>query len=493
MFGLNRIYSSILSIGAVQRQSIASFIGQIAITLIGFLSTMYFAHTLGAGVLGAYFLFTAYYGIINMVTDGGFGGAAIKRISEGEEQDAFFSAFFVLRSLFVIVIIVALSTFRNYFVDLNNEGIFIWLLLALAASLFYGTVEVGIAGQSKMGISAIGSFIQNLSRIVIQVVAIFIGYGVAGLAGGFVAGMIVAALVELHFFNLHFVLFGSKHIKSLSRFSFWFFLTSTGVILYSSVDTVIIGYYLANADVGIYRVAFQFTSLAVIVTTALRGTLWPKVSRWSKTGDVKNIEKSLSRAFSYSLIMAVPVFTGGVILGDKLLYFFYGAEFAKGYPTFMILLFVQIINVFQFFLTTYLGALDQQKESFKVTAIAVMANIVLNLLLIPMIGILGAAIATMVTMGLNAFLAQKVLSKNMTIRVEHDSILNVLKASVIMALLLGSYRFFIPLSDIWITLVPVILGGMIYSVLILKFDKKMCNELETIATQMNLPWPSWLR
>ena len=57
---------------------------------------MYFAHTVGAGVLGGYFLFMAYFGIINLVSDGGFGGAAIKRISEGEEQDAYFSAFFVL-------------------------------------------------------------------------------------------------------------------------------------------------------------------------------------------------------------------------------------------------------------------------------------------------------------------------------------------------------------------------------------------------------------
>ena len=128
MFDLNRIFSRILSIGEVQRQSIASFFTQITFTFIGFLSTMYFAHTVGASVLGAYFLFIAYYGLIYMVTDGGFGGAAIKRISEGEEQDAFFSAFFVLRSLFVVVVIVALVSTRRYFIDLNSAGIFNWFL-----------------------------------------------------------------------------------------------------------------------------------------------------------------------------------------------------------------------------------------------------------------------------------------------------------------------------------------------------------------------------
>ena len=73
-----------MSIEPIQRQSIVSLVWQIAITVIGFSSTMYFAHAVGASVLGGYFLFIAYFGIIGLVTDGGFGGAAIKRISEGE-------------------------------------------------------------------------------------------------------------------------------------------------------------------------------------------------------------------------------------------------------------------------------------------------------------------------------------------------------------------------------------------------------------------------
>jgi len=492
MFGLNNVYWRILSIGEVQRQSIASFVTQITFTFIGFLSTMYFAHTVGASILGAFFLFTAYYGIINMVTEGGFGGAAIKRISEGEEQDAFFSAFFVIRSFFVIVVILALISCRRYFVDLNSEGIFTWLLLALIVSLFHGAIVSGIAGRGKMGIYAACNFINNVSRVFIQVVAVFLGYGVAGLVGGFVAGMLLAAIIELRFFDLHFVRFKWRHIKSLSSFSFWLFLTSTGMLLYSYTDIIIIGYYLGNADVGVYRVIFQFTSLAVIVTYTFRATLWPKVSRWRKTGEEKYIEESLSRALSYSFIIALPTFIGGILLGDKLLYFFYGAEFAKGYSILVILLFTQIINVFQLLFTMYLGALDRQKDSFNVTAIATTANIVLNVLMIPLIGIMGAAVATMVTMALNAILAQRVLSQNMRIRIEHDSILNILKASAVMAIFLGSYRLLIPLYNIWLILIPVVLGGMIYSILILKLNRKMCDELKGVFKQVNMPWPDWL-
>lgn len=481
-----------MGIGEVQRQSIASFVSQIAFTFIGFLSTIYFAHTVGASVLGAYFLFTAYYGIISMATDGGFGGAAIKRISEGEEQDAFFSAFFVLRSLFVFVVIIALILLNKYFVDINYAGLFTWLLVALVVSLLYGTVSSGIAGCGKMGIYAAGNFINNLSRVIVQVVAIFFGCGVAGLAGGFVAGMMIAAVLELRFFDLRFVRFRWKHVKSLSTFSFWLFLTSGGILLYSYADTVMIGYYLSNTDIGVYRVVFQFTTLSLIATTAIRATLWPKISRWGKIGEVGLIEESLSRAISYSLILPVPVFIGGILLGDKLLYFFYGAEFTRGYLTLVTLLFVQIVTIFQIFILMNLSALDRQKDSFKVTAIGATANIVLNLLLIPLVGIIGAAIATLVTMTLNVVMGRIILSQIINIRIEYTSVLNILKASAVMALLVGGYRLFIPLSNLWLTLTPIAIGGIVYGVLLLKLDKAICYELKAIVTHMNIPWPDWL-
>ena len=492
MFYFKAIISHIMGIGAIQRQSIVSLIWQIALTFIGFLSTIYFAHTVGASVLGGYFLFIAYFSIIGLVTDGGFGVAATKRISEGAEQNAYFSAFVVLRSLFVTVVVVALIAFRSYFVDLNDAGTFIWLLLALVVSLLYGAVSGGMQGCGKMGIQATGEFINNISRILVQVTAVFLGFGVAGLAAGFVAGLLVGSIVQMRFFDLHFVRFGWRHIKSLSTFSLWVFLISSGGLVFLNSDTIMIGYYMNNADVGVYRIILQFTSLAAFTTTALRSTLWPRVSWWGKIGENGLIEASLSRAFTYSLILAVPIFAGGVLLGDKLLYYFYGAEFGQGYIPMVILCIVQIVNIFQYFFTSYLSALDHLKDLFKITVVAVVANVALNATLIPVMGIAGAAVATLVTMGLNAVLARRVLSKIIMIRLESDSLLNILKASVVMSLFVGGYRMIVPLSSVWLTLVPVVLGGGLYGILLLKFDRKIYDELKGIMMQMNVVWPEWL-
>ena len=263
-------------------------------------------------------------------------------------------------------------------------------------------------------------------------------------------------------------------------------------MMYTYADRVLIGYYLSNADVGVYFIALQLAALASFTTIALRSTLWPKVSRWGTTDEVELIEESLSRSFSYSLVLAVPVLAGGILLGDKLLYFFYGAEFALGYTTLVILLIVQIVNIFQFFFTMYLGALDHQKAAFKATAVAAAANLVLNLMLIPVMGIGGAAIATLVSMVLNAVLARRALSRMITIRVVHTTLRNILIASGLMSLFVGGYRMFVPLSNVWLVLIPVVFGGVVYGLLVLKFDRSIHDELKGIVAQMNMPWPDWL-
>ena len=85
MTSWNTLLSPIMRIEPLRRQSLVTLFTTLALTTVGFLSTMYFAHAVGESVLGAYFLFLAYFNTLNLIFDGGLGGAAVKRISEGRE------------------------------------------------------------------------------------------------------------------------------------------------------------------------------------------------------------------------------------------------------------------------------------------------------------------------------------------------------------------------------------------------------------------------
>ena len=257
-----------MKISSIQRQSVISLFSTIALTGIGFISTIYFAHTLGPAPLGAYFLFLAYFGILNLVGDGGFGGAAVKRISEGKEPNEYFSAFVFIRIVLLALSVTLLLFAEPYFKDLNSSGVFFWLLLALIVSVFSSSSGIGVYGIGKVGVYQISGFVDALIRTLFQIIAVFLGFGVAGLTGGFVGGLIAGGLMNFRYLDLRLVRFGLSHLKNLSGFSFWIFLTASGSLVFSYADTILIGFFMSNADVGIYRTAFQLTSVATFATLA---------------------------------------------------------------------------------------------------------------------------------------------------------------------------------------------------------------------------------
>jgi O-antigen/teichoic acid export membrane protein len=481
-----------MSISSIQRQSIISFVSTISLTIIGFLSTIYFAHALGPAPLGAYFLFVAYFGIFNLIGDGGFGGAAIKRISEGKEPDEYFSAFVFIRITLLAVSVLALLLAEPYLKDATSSGIFFWLLLALIISVFSSCTGTGVYGSGKVGVNQISNFLDAFVRTLFQITAVFIGFGIAGLAGGFVAGLIAGGIANFWYLDLKLVWFKVSHLKNLSTFSFWIFLTSSGSLVFCWADTVLIGFFMSNADVGIYRTAFQLTSIATFTTMAFHTVLYPKISTWGTYGQIAEVRNSLARAITYSLFLAIPTCIGGWILGEKLLYYLYGASFVWGTSALYFLLLVQVVNVFMFLGTMSLNALNRPKDAFWITAIAAVTNILLDIVFIPIFGITGAAVATLIAMTLNALGALILLSRIISIKFEYLSVRNILSASGCMAIFLLIIHFLIPLNHVVAVVTVVIVGAGIYVGVLFKLDTGIHDELKNLCLNLGIPWPRFL-
>lgn len=485
-------FSRIMSLSAIQRQSTLSLFFTVLITLIGFFSTMLFSHILGKDLMGVYYLFVAYYGIFNMIGDGGFGQAAVKRISEGKEQNEYLTAYACLRGLLIVVSTVILLTLSPLFIDLQEYNIVLCIILTIAAAAFGNTITMGVYGLGHVGVKNVGVGMGELARIIVQIGTVLLGYSVYGLIGGYIAGIIVSGILCIKYFTFRPAKFGFRHIKSLFAYGFWIFLISTGSLAFSYTDTIFIGYFMTNGDVGVYRTAFQFTSAAAFITAAIAPTLTPKISRWSKDNEWEKIVYPVSRGITFGLILAVPVLFGGIFLADKLLYYFYGADFAAGAAACCILFAVQIVSVFTTFLGTALSASDHAKQSFYATATAAVVNIILNCILIPILGINGAAISTLISYSLNAVLIAYFLRRYISIRIEKRPIFHIIISAAVMGIFVFIYTLFVPLDNVILTLIPVAVGAFIYFFLLFKIDRGIRDEIAGMVKTFGIPWPKWL-
>jgi len=153
---------------------------------------------------------------------------------------------------------------------------------------------------------------------------------------------------------------------------------------------------------------------------------------------------------------------------------------------------VQVVNVFMYLGTMSLNALNRPKDAFWITVIAATANILIDIMLIPILGITGAAVATLIAMTLNACGALIFLSRIISIKFEHEPAKNMLYAAGCMGIFLLFIRLFLPLTHIATVLTLVIAGAGIYIVVLFKLNREIHDELKNLSVNLGVPWPRWL-
>ena len=122
-------------------------------------------------------------------------------------------------------------------------------------------------------------------------------------------------------------------------------------------------------------------------------------------------------------------------------------------------------------------------------------HIVLTLataILIPILGINGAAVATLISYSVNAILIAHFLKRYITVKIEKRPILNIIISAAVMGLFVFIYKIFVPLDNVILTLIPVCIGAVIYFFLLFKIDRGIRDEIAGMVTTLGLPWPKWL-
>ncbi len=460
----------------IQRHGTMYLISSMSITFIGFLATIFYAHWVGAAVLGAYFLFLSYFNIFCLFTDLGVGVASTQRIATGKDPDQYFSVNLTLRLCFYAIMCIGIVLFQDRFSDLNSTGLLWILLIVLGISTLSSCVSVAIGASNRLGLAASVSLLNNLTRIVIQVIAVFLGYQIYGLIGGLTAGLLVELVIELKYIDYSLKKFECSHVKNIFSFSSWAFLTTTGTVLFDNANLLIIAYFMPVSDVGIFGICWTFSFFALFVSTALCNTLYIKVSRWNASGERDTIVTSLSRATTYALIISLPMLAGGLILGKQLLYYVYGASFAVGATAFTIIIAARVFQSIYQLYSYYLMAIDHVQMAFYGVGAGITVNIVLSIILVPILGLTGAAIASLANVIISTVIGRHFLHQIIPIIIERSPIGHIVTATVMMTTILLIINL-MPIGRSAITTATMVfIGAVIYFFILFKLDESIRGD-----------------
>ena len=170
-------------------------------------------------------------------------------------------------------------------------------------------------------------------------------------------------------------------------------LSSTILIFLGWLDTFFLGIYETDTQVGIYNVALKVATLTSLSLQAINSILAPKLAKNFQEGNLEVFKKLIR--FSTHLnfyITALIVFL--IIVLHRWILGIFGDEFLNGATVLIILCVGQIANSMSGSVGVILQMTGYQKVYQNIVILALVINLILNLLLVPQYGTIGAAIAT---------------------------------------------------------------------------------------------------
>ena len=479
---------------AVRSQTTVSLFSQFGLTAIGFLSTIYFTRVVDPSIVGVYYLFFSYNALFYLFSESGIGEASVKLISEGRERYEYYTASMTLRLIYLVLCVAGLLIAAVVFPTstIMETGILWWIVAALLIDYFYNSRIYAAYADRKVNAFAVSLFLNTAVRSLFQIAVVYLGYHSFGLMGGFLAGMIFTALFAHRYNQLKLVRFSKEVFKRVLIYAVLIFLVMSCYLIYQNIDVIFIGHYMTETDAGIFRIMYQFSMLAGLAAISVKAVLYPKFSAWNENKQYEKITDGLRGGTSLSLMLAIPVFFSFLILGYDFIGIFYGEAYVPGVPALFLLSFIQIVTVFMYLQGICLNAVSHPRYAFLSIAAGIAANVGLDMIFIPMYGMEGAALATVIAMGLNVILSYALLRKVIPVRYNWFSILKMVIVSLLMCAFLLAFKYVLPITNVILLLTAFVAGGLLYGFIMLKADKSIHDEVAGMAETFGVKWPKWL-
>jgi O-antigen/teichoic acid export membrane protein len=164
-------------------------------------------------------------------------------------------------------------------------------------------------------------------------------------------------------------------------------------------DRLIIGYFCSAGEVGIYQAASQSAILFAIILSAFSTVFSPMITDLYHRKQLRQLNEMFKISTKWGLYFSLPLFLVICFNPNDVMIAMFGREYIKGATPLVILAFAQMINVGTGAVGHLLTLTGHQKIWFVASITMLSVNVGLNWLLVPKLGLVGAAISTACAVG----------------------------------------------------------------------------------------------
>src|SRR5258706_2286968 len=171
-----------------------------------------------------------------------------------------------------------------------------------------------------------------------------------------------------------------------------FFMFSIFSMVYLRADMLCLGFYESPEQLGVYNISSRVAEAISFPLHVIMFGIAPVVAELFSSNDKKKLQQTITSAVRFMFVLSVVPAVLFAVFGTPLLNLF-GENFASGYLPMVILIIGHMVNIIAGPAGYILNMTGHERLAFIAMAVACIANLAFNLILIPGDGIAGAAIA----------------------------------------------------------------------------------------------------
>ena len=405
-----------------------SLIGRSSNLIFGFATFLVLVRYLGPEDFGTWTLFVSVCTFLDLWKSGFIANPLIRYLSAESGQkysDIVNASFFlnILISLFQILLIIIFSDFLSSI--WNSPELKSMFLIYIGSIIFQVPIShFNYIQQANLNFR--GTFLTNLSRnslfftLILVTLLLKFDFNLIDLTlfqlFSIICGASVAFLTGKKYGSGHFRI-KKKWVIELLNYGKYTFGTNVSSTILRNVDSWMLGYLISPVAVGIYNPAMRMSNLFELPTASLTSIVFPELIKRIKKEGISAAKYLYEKSIGLILAVLLPLVFFVILFAKPIILLIAGSEYMESVPILRITMLYGLIIPLNRQVGITLDALGKAKLTFLFVLRNAIINIVLNYVLISKIGLIGAALATLLTYLLVLIYNQYYIHKTLNIKI----------------------------------------------------------------------------
>ncbi|MCL4416692.1 MAG: oligosaccharide flippase family protein [Actinobacteria bacterium] len=294
--------------------SVIMVIGSNGVSFLNYLYHLAMGRMLGPAGYGELAVIISLIGLLGIIP-GSLNLVVIKYISAAKNEDdgaaiiSWFKARIFWAALIFSFFVLLISPVISSFLHISN----IYYLIFVSVSFLFGTLSLLnrsiLQGLLKFKYMVISILIENVIKLGISILLVYIGFQIGGAVVGFVIAVVLGWYITNRFLQYHNKRTDVKiNFKQIFSFIIPVLVQSIAITSLISSDLILVKHFFSSHDAGIYAALSTLGKIIFFASGPIGAVMFPLVSRKNARGE------NYKKIFVYSFLATILLSTGVLLV-----------------------------------------------------------------------------------------------------------------------------------------------------------------------------------